>query len=335
MLSNSRCLAEQGWAADLPQKSIRYVALLILAACCLVVASGAAPTLPNDDVSGSAFRGAAFATRDGIASTATLIGAGDICVTANVRDAGATANLIAAEPDAHVFTLGDNSNEIGSAAQYVDCYGSTWGQFLNRTSPAAGNHDYYADGAVSYFRYFGKAAGPPGKGYYSYGLGAWHIIVLNGECSAVGGCGRSSPQDRWLVADLAAHPATCTLAYWHQPRFSSGAPGQGSDPVYQRFWEVLYASGADVVLNGHAHDYERFAPQTPWGEASKVGIREFVVGTGGAGQLPLGTVQPNSEVRHTGTLGVLRLALHASSYDWQFIPVVAEGFADTGTGTCN
>ena len=218
-----------------------------------------------------------------------------------------------------MFTLGDNSNETGTAAQYADCYGATWGQFLDRTSASAGNHDYYANGAASYFAYFGKAAGPSGTGWYSYDLGGWHIVVLNAECEYVGGCGPGSPQDRWLVADLAAHPATCTLAYWHQPRFSSGAPGQATDVAYQWFWEDLYAFHADVVLNGHAHDYERFAPQTPSGKASPTGIREFVVGTGGAGQIPLGTVQPNSEVRHTRDARrpeahaprvVVRLAVH-------------------------
>jgi hypothetical protein len=252
-----------------------------------------------------------------------LIGAGDICVTPNIDDARATAKLVAGEAAAQVFTLGDNSNETGTAQQY-----------LVRTRAAAGNHDYYADGGISYFAYFGKAAGPAGQGYYSYDVGAWHVIVLNAQCSYVGGCDHGSPQERWLVADLAAHPRLCTLAYWHQPRFSSGAPGQASDRAYEAFWDDLYAYRADVVLNGHAHDYERFAPQTPIGEASPTGIREFVVGTGGAGQLPLGTVEPNSEVRHTGTEGVLRLTLRASSYDWRFLPVPGETFTDAGTGTC-
>jgi hypothetical protein len=142
-----------------------------------------------------------------------------------------------------------------------------------------------------------------------------------------------SPQERWLVADLAAHPRLCTLACWHQPRFSPGVPGP-SDRAYRAFWDDLYAYRADVVLNGHAHDYERFAPQTPMGEASPTGIREFVVGTGGAGQLSLGTVEPNSEVRHTGTQGVLRLTLRATSYDWRFLPVPGETFTDGGAGMC-
>ena len=263
-----------------------------------------------------------------------LIGAGDICVTQNIGGALATANLIVVEPAAHVFTLGDNSNEEGTSAQYADCYERTWGQFLARTRAAAGNHDYYADGGASYFAHFGTAAGPAGKGYYSYDVGAWHIIVLNGECSYVGGCNHGSPQERWLAGDLAAHPSVCTLAYWHQPRFSSGAPGQASDPAYQAFWDDLYTYRVEVVLNGHAHDYERFAPQTPTGHASPTGIREFVVGTGGAGQLPLGTVERNSEVRHTGTLGVLRLTLRATSYDWRFLPVAGGTFTDAGTGAC-
>jgi hypothetical protein len=304
-----------------------------LAACCMLVAASVTPATGNDGMS-TPFRGAASPVGDGTAPPATLIGAGDICVTSRIRDAYATAQLIALEPNAHVFTLGDNSNESGTVADYAGCYNSTWGQFLDRTSAAVGNHDYYADGGVSYFKDFGKAAGPSRTGYYSYDLGGWHIIVLNGECPAAGGCGPGSPQDRWLVADLAAHPTMCTLAYWHQPRFSSGAPGQATDVTYQRFWEDLYAFHADVVLNGHAHDYERFAPQTPTGKASEAGIRQFVVGTGGAGQLPLGTPQSNSEVRHTGSLGVLKLTLHAASYDWRFLPVASDGFTDAGTGTC-
>jgi hypothetical protein len=317
------------------QKPDRPGALLGLAACCLLVAASISPVDASAATSGSATGAANSGAPRDSAPTATLIGAGDICVTSRFADARATAKLIASEPDAHVFTLGDNSNETGTAAQYADCYGATWGQFLDRTSASVGNHDYYANGAASYFAYFGKAAGPSGTGWYSYDLGGWHIVVLNAECDYVGGCGPGSPQDRWLVADLAAHPATCTLAYWHQPRFSSGASGQATDVAYQWFWEDLYAFHADVVLNGHAHDYERFAPQTPSGTASPTGIREFVVGTGGAEQLPLGTVQPNSEVRHTGTLGVLKLTLRASSYDWQFIPVAADGFTDAGSGTCH
>jgi hypothetical protein len=318
-----------------PQKPNRSGALLGLAACCLLVAASTSPVAAQADSSGTASGAASSGAPGDTAATATLIGAGDICVTSRIADASATANLIAGEPDAHVFTLGDNSNETGTAAQYADCYGATWGSFLDRTSASAGNHDYYANGAASYFAYFGKAAGPSGTGWYSYDLGGWHIVVLNAECDYVGGCGPGSPQDRWLVADLAAHPATCTLAYWHQPRFSSGAPGQATDVAYQWFWEDLYAFHADVVLNGHAHDYERFAPQTPSGKASPAGIREFVVGTGGAGQIPLGTAEPNSEVRHSGTLGVLKLTLRASSYDWQFIPVAADGFTDAGSGTCH
>ena len=310
--------------------------LIALSAALLV---GWGPTtLPR--VSASVASGATSSRPAGEHATAppdtpvVLIGAGDICVTPNIEDARATTKLVAAEPAAQVFTLGDNSNETGTADQYADCYDQTWGAFLARTRAAPGNHDYYADGGVSYFAYFGTAAGPTGEGYYSYDVGAWHIIVLNAQCAYVGGCEHGSPQERWLVADLAAHPRLCTLAYWHQPRFSSGAPGQASDPAYQAFWDDLYAYRVDVVLNGHAHDYERFAPQTPIGEASPTGIREFVVGTGGAGQLPLGTAEPNSEVRHTGTLGVLRLTLRAASYDWRFLPVSGETFTDAGTGAC-
>jgi len=326
-------------ARNSSRMATRSAAPLALAALSAAFFVGWGPTAP-EQVSASFASGSTISRPAGehasvpADTSVVLMGAGDVCVTQNIGGAGATANLIAEEPAAHVFTLGDNSNEEGTAAQYADCYGPTWGQFLWRTSAAAGNHDYIADGAASYFAYFGSAAGPPGEGYYSYDLGSWHIIVLNSECPMVGGCGHGSVQEQWLVADLEAHRSVCTLAYWHHPRFSSGAPGQASDPAYQAFWDVLYAYRADVVLNGHAHDYERFAPQTPSGQVSPTGIREFVVGTGGAGQIALGAVEPNSEVRHTGTLGVMRLTLRATSYDWRFLPVAGETFTDAGTGAC-
>jgi hypothetical protein len=182
-----------------PQKPNRFGALLGLASCCLLVAASVSPATVNAQTSETASRAVASLSDAGTAPAATLIGAGDVCVTPRIADARATARLIAREPDAHVFTLGDNSNEIGTAAQYADCYGSTWGQFLDRTSAAAGNHDYYADGAASYFEYFGKAAGPSGAGWYSYDLGGWHIIVLNAECDFVGDAVQARRRiDGWL-----------------------------------------------------------------------------------------------------------------------------------------
>ena len=160
-----------------------------------------------------------------------------------------------------MFTAGDNAYENGSPDQFRDCYDPTWGAFKDRTRPAAGNHDWETKDLAGYLGYFGEAAAPQGVSWYSYDLGTWHVVVLDSDCAAVGGCEATSPQGRWLAADLAASDATCTLAIWHHPRFSSGFHGNIAEVA--PFWEALYAAGADVVINGHDHDYERFAPQTP------------------------------------------------------------------------
>lgn len=197
------------------------------------------------------------------------------------------------------------------------------------------HHDYHTRGAFGYFDYFGDAAGDPSKGYYSYDLGLWHIIALNSNCSKVGGCGPGSPQEQWLRADLTAHPATCTLAYWHHPRFSSGH--HGSEVVFEAFWQALYEHDADVVLAGHDHVYERFAPQKPNSEPDPVrGLRQFVVGTGGDRLRKFaGPAIANSEVRNDNTFGVLKLTLYPASYGWQFIPVAGRNFTDSGTARCH
>jgi len=200
-----------------------------------------------------------------------------------------------------------------------------------------GNHDYHTVGASGYYTYFGAAASPLDtnctsdcKGYYSYNLGAWHIIALNSEIDHAAG----SVQEQWLRADLAGNQNMCTLAYWHKPRFSSGT-SHGNNSSFQPFWQALYDYGADVVLNGHDHEYERFAPQSPTGQADPTrGIREFIVGTGGAGLYSFSTIQPNSEVRNNTTYGVLKLTLHATSYDWQFVPIAGQTFTDVGSGNC-
>lgn len=262
------------------------------------------------------------------ASDPVLVGAGDIASCSSPGDS-ATAKLVAGIPGT-VFTAGDNAYESGTTAQFGSCYGPTWGAFKSRTRPSAGNHDYLTAGASGYFNYFGSPAGIAGKGYYAYNLGTWRIYALNSNCAAVGGCGATSPQSKWLKADLAANPRRCVLAYWHHPLFSSGAHGNHSS--VRPFWDVLYAAHADVVINGHDHDYERFARMTPGGTASTNGIREFVVGTGGKERRAFGTIKPHSLVRNSSTYGVLKLTLHATTYDWRFVPQAGKTFTDSATG---
>jgi hypothetical protein len=263
-----------------------------------------------------------------------LVGAGDIASCSSSGDE-ATANLLD-NITGTVFTLGDNAYSSGSATEYTNCYGPSWGRHRARTRPTPGNHEYNTLNATGYFGYFGSAAGDPAKGYYSYDLGAWHIIVLNSNssCTTIS-CAAESAQDTWLRADLAAHSNVCTLAYWHHPRFNSGLE-HGNNTAVGNFWDALYQYGADVILNGHEHVYERFAPQTPAAVAAPTtGIRQFTVGTGGASHYPFGTIQANSEVRNSTAYGVLKLTLHATSYDWQFVPVAGATFTDSGTGNCH
>jgi 3',5'-cyclic AMP phosphodiesterase CpdA len=262
-----------------------------------------------------------------------LVGAGDISDCRNDNDE-ATAKLLD-DIEGTVFTAGDNVYRSGTYAEYMDCYDPTWGRHKGRTKPAPGNHGYNTEGASGYFNYFGAAAGDPNKGYYSYDLGEWHIVVLNSMCEEVGGCEETSPQITWLKQELANNQTACTLAIWHHPLFSSGGE-HGSDPKMQAAWDALYAANAELVVNGHDHDYERFAPQTPSAVADPTnGIREFVVGTGGGSLDGLGTKRANSEVFNDDTYGVLKLTLHSGSYDWEFVPEAGKSFSDSGTTGCH
>jgi hypothetical protein len=250
----------------------------------------------------------------------------------------ATSDLVAqANPDA-VLALGDNQYEAATLSAFEQSYDPTWGRFKNITYPVPGNHEYVTPGAAGYFAYFGSRAGSTSGGYYSFDLGAWHFIALNSECTdpRVIDCSAGSPQEQWLLSDLAAHRSQCTLAFWHEPRFTSGR--NLNHPALQALWEDLYAFGAAIVLNGHDHIYERFAPQNPLQQADPHGIREFIVGGGGNNHQPnYGTIQPNSEVRDNTTYGVLKLTLRAGSYDWQYLPAQHAGngkFTDKGSGTC-
>ncbi len=269
----------------------------------------------------------------GPSQTAILVGAGDIADCRDLSGAEATAKLLDQIPGT-VMAVGDLAYPDGSRENFV-CYDKTWGRAKSRTRPAPGNHEFHSNGATPYFDYFGAAAGDPKTGYYSYELGTWHIVVLNSECKDVGGCEPGSPQEKWLRADLAAHPATCTLAYWHKPLFSSGN-AHGNNLTVKPLWQALYEANADVIVGGHDHDYERFAPQNPDGAADSVrGIREFVVGTGGKNHRPFAEAKPNSELRDATAFGVLKFTLKPGGYDWQFIPEPGKSFADSGSGSCH
>ncbi len=262
-----------------------------------------------------------------------LIGAGDIASCGNNNDE-ATAQIVDTIPGT-VMVLGDNVYENGTTSEFNNCYDPTWGRHKARTKPATGNHEYNSSGATPYFNYFGAAAGTPGQGYYSYNLGAWHIIVLNSSISMNGG----SAQDNWLQNDLAANPNLCTLAYFHHPLYSStGGSGSGGATYsgVRRPWDVMYPAGVDLVLGGHRHFYERLAPMKPDGTADPVtGTREIIVGSGGIGGGTMTNLHPRSEVRNGNTFGVLKLYLYDDSYAWKFIPVAGKTFTDSGSTACH
>ncbi|MFJ8965443.1 DNRLRE domain-containing protein [Lentzea sp. NPDC102401] len=256
------------------------------------------------------------------------VGAGDIA------DSGSGDTATAALLDniqGTVWTTGDNVYNNGTASEFANYYEPTWGRHKARTKPSPGNHDYNTSGATGYYNYFGALAGPSNRGYYSYDLGNWHIVSLNSNVSMSAG----SAQEQWLRQDLAASTKPCTAAYWHHPLFTSGAnhaPSTATRPLFQ----ALYDYNADVVVTGHNHQYERFAPQNPSGGLDNSrGIRSFVAGMGGAGAYGFGTIQPNSEARNTGTQGVLKLTLHSDSFDWQFVPVAGKTYTDSGTTNCH
>jgi Calcineurin-like phosphoesterase len=295
-----------------------FLVLILMATCALI----SCVKRPGSSASGA-----------GKNETVVLVGAGDIADCRDLSGAEATAKLLDQIPGT-VMAVGDLAYPDGTKENF-ECYDRTWGRQKTRTRPAPGNHEFHSSAATPYFDYFGSAAGAPGDGYYSYELGAWHIVVLNSECVDVGGCGPGSRQEKWLRADLAAHPSYCTLAYWHKPLFSSGG-AHGNDLEVTPLWQALYDAGADVVIGGHDHNYERFALQNPQGEAdSSHGIREFVVGTGGKNLRPFGTVKANSEVRNNEAFGVLKLTLHPAGYDWVFISQEGKQFTDSGSSQCH
>jgi hypothetical protein len=289
--------------------------------------------------------------RAAAATDPVVAAAGDIaCAPPGTRTASkchqaATADLLAGA-DA-VLPIGDEQYNCGQLSAFNQVYDASWGQYKSVSHPAVGDNEYAGNGcstpgASGYYTYFGDRASPrePGctincQGYYSYDVGSWHVVALNSECTqpGVGGCSASSPQTQWLKADLAAHPNTCTLAYFHRPYFSDKG---GTVAKVKQLFTALYNGGADVLLVGHQHIYERFRPQSPSGAAATNGVRQFIVGTGGRSQTTPASPPPaGSEKQNSGTFGVLKLTLHPTSYDFQFVPEAGKTFTDTGTQACH
>jgi len=267
-----------------------------------------------------------------IPAEAVLVGAGDIASCESSGDE-TTAKLLD-RISGTVFTAGDNVYERGRLQEFIRCYAPSWGRHKARTRPSPGNHDYLTQDGQGYFTYFGAAAGEPSKGYYSYHLGAWRVIVLNSNCAHAGGCHKGSRQVQWLRAELKSSPTFCTLAYWHHPRFSSGP--HGNDRSVGPFWDALYEADAEVVVNGHDHLYERFDPQAPDGSLdSERGIRQFTVGTGGRSFYSIRRLKSHSAFRRTKTFGVLKLTLSHTRYTWQFVAAPSGRVLDEGHSSCH
>lgn len=272
-----------------------------------------------------------------------IAAAGDISCAPGMRAACeqmATADVIGQISPHAVLALGDTQYDAGEIENYIAAYQPSWGRFKAVTRPVPGNHEYQSPGARGYYDYFngpGQATGAAGdrtRGYYSFDIGAWHFVALNSNCREIGGCQAGSPQEVWLRVDLQSSDSRCTLAFFHHPLFASGP--NGSTPAVRPLWQALYDFNADVVLSGHEHVYERYAPQTPQGVADPArGIRQFVVGTGGHSLTRMVAIQPNSEVRSNQAFGVLKMELGGDQYSWEFRPVTGSPFTDSGTAFCH
>jgi acid phosphatase type 7 len=267
-----------------------------------------------------------------------LVGAGDIATcpgNADEETAALIDQVVAEWPDAIVFTTGDNVYPGGSIEEYRECFEPSWGRHRSRTRPAVGNHDFGETKAAGYHEYWGERGGEFDRYYYSYDVGEWHVVVLSAECHRVG-CDLDSEdgeQAEWLVADLEASDARCTIAIWHDPRWSSGRYGNNRD--YATFWEILHDHGAEMVINGHEHLYERFEPMDPDGAVDRDrGIMQFTVGTGGGELRGFESIHPNSAAR-ASEYGVLQLSLGQGRYEWAFLPVDEQGSRDSGSGACH
>jgi calcineurin-like phosphoesterase family protein len=264
-----------------------------------------------------------------------LLAAGDIAECPTQGDE-ATARLLDAYPQATIATLGDNAYPKGRRKDFERCYEPSWGRHRERTRPATGNHEYATKHARGHDEYFGDHDGPSRRFYYSYDLGSWHVVVLNSDCWRIGGCAADDPQARWFREELRRHRTRCTVAYWHRPPFSSGRYGDLEDTERVRpLWQIAVKGGVDVVVVGHEHSYERFAPMDAAGEPSEAGTRLFVVGTGGGNLRPYKRPPlPATQARQGDTWGVMRLTLRRDRYDWKFLPVARAAFADAGSASC-
>ncbi|HYS37559.1 MAG TPA: metallophosphoesterase, partial [Pseudonocardiaceae bacterium] len=304
---------------------------------------------------GSAQAASASAAQAASTSDPVIAAAGDIaCDPSNTNFNGGngstnscrqlyTSNLLVGSGVSAVLDLGDNQYYCGGYQAFLQSYDLSWGRVKGITHPAVGNHEFLTSGgtdcnaanagADGYFKYFGAAAGQKGQGYYSFDVGTWHLIALNSNCGEAGGCSATSPQGKWLATDLQTHTNFCTLAFWHIPLYSSGGRANNNSKA---FWQLLYDNNADLILSAHDHTYERFAPQTPAAALDTTrGIREFIIGTGGANHTSIVSVAANSELRNADTFGAFELTLHPASYDWQFVPEAGKTFTDSGTTACH
>jgi hypothetical protein len=307
----------------IPRRTLLLIALVIVVAVVAGAAAGFAFMSGGDD-----------GTEMG-SPAQVLLAAGDIA-ECDERGDEATARILSEFPNATIAPLGDLAYQEGTRAQFEECYEPSWGKFRERTRPATGNHDHSTTNAQGYWGYFGSRGGPYDKYYYSYDLGAWHVVVLNSDCWRIEGCELGDPQIQWLRDDLNQSPALCTLAYWHRPPFSSGRYGDARDTGRVRpLWQAAYEEGVDLVLTAHEHSYERFAPMNAEGERDDGGMRLIVAGTGGGNLREFANDPlPTTEERNDNTWGVLKLTLRPTEYDWEFLPVQGRTFTDSGSGSC-
>jgi acid phosphatase type 7 len=266
-----------------------------------------------------------------------IVAAGDIACNSLDETPGEcnqelTAKLIEAINPEAVLVLGDIQYQTGTYENFTNFFDKSWGRFKDKIKPTVGNHEYSDPEAAGYFKYFGEAAGGNDKGYYSFDIGSWHLVSLNSNCWAIGGCDMESPQYKWLIEDLEKNTKQCVIAYWHHPRFSSGLHGN-YDPMDALF-RALYDHKVELLLSGHDHTYERLAKINPEGEKDDQGIRSFIVGTGGRNLYRFLNPLSFSESKQNQEFGVLKLTLNDNSYDWEFVSIKDQGFTDSGSDTC-